>query len=81
MLGITIVYTLARQPGSRPARLRSTLATAGAFFVIAALVGGWWYLRNLIQYGTPLGLARHVDTPGDAPNWQAWGRSWASYPS
>ncbi len=74
MLGITIVYTLARQSNSRAARLQSALATAGAFFVIAALVGGWWYLRNLIQYGTPLGLARHVDTPWGRPELASLGQ-------
>ncbi len=32
----------------------------------AALVGGWWYGRNALLYGDPLGISRHVQTP--------WGR-------
>jgi hypothetical protein len=30
-------------------------------------VGGWWYARNWIHYGDPLGITSHIDTP--------WGRS------
>jgi len=45
--------------GSRAGQL---LASAG----VALLVAGGWYLRNLLQYGDPLGLQIHVDTP--------WGR-------
>ena len=29
-------------------------------------VGGWWYGRNALLYGDPLGISRHVQTP--------WGR-------
>ncbi len=32
----------------------------------AAAVGGWWYGRNALLYGDPLGISRHVQTP--------WGR-------
>ncbi len=47
------------------------LAPCGARFILrmlgsAALVGGWWYARNALLYGDPLGLSRHIHTP--------WGR-------
>ncbi len=47
------------------------LAPCGARFILrmlgsAAAVGGWWYARNALLYGDPLGLSRHVQTP--------WGR-------
>ncbi len=32
----------------------------------ALLVGGWWYGRNALLYGDPLGISRHIQTP--------WGR-------
>lgn len=67
MLGITTVLASARQPGTRAARLRSALAALGTFVTTTALVGGWWYLRNLSEYGTPLGLALHVNTPWGRP--------------
>jgi hypothetical protein len=35
--------------------------------VAALLVGGWWYARNWVRYGDPLGFTSHIDTP--------WGRS------
>ncbi|MCJ7550917.1 MAG: glycosyltransferase family 39 protein, partial [Anaerolineae bacterium] len=34
---------------------------------ITAVVGGWWYLRNAILYGDPLGLGSHTET--------LWGRA------
>lgn len=41
---------------------------AGALLMLgcAVAVGGWWYGRNALLYGDPLGISRHVQTP--------WGR-------
>jgi 4-amino-4-deoxy-L-arabinose transferase-like glycosyltransferase len=42
---------------------------AGALLMIgvAALVGGWWYGRNALLYGDPLGISRHIQTPWGRP--------------
>lgn len=44
----------------------ATLGAGGAYAGAALLVGGGWYLRNLVRYGDLLGISSHVDTP--------WGR-------
>jgi hypothetical protein len=35
-------------------RLRSLAGPLAGAAALAGLVGGWWYLRNLIEYGSPL---------------------------
>lgn len=35
-------------------RLRSLAGPLAAAAALAAFVGGWWYVRNLIEYGSPL---------------------------
>lgn len=47
-------------------RHQNTLRAAFAFGFTALLVGGWWYARNLLLYGDPLGISNHVNT--------LWGR-------
>ncbi|MCX7682846.1 MAG: glycosyltransferase family 39 protein [Anaerolineae bacterium] len=39
--------------------LRTRLADGGIFLSVALAVGGWWYIRNALLYGDPLGLASH----------------------
>ncbi len=39
---------------------RESLVSGGAFLLTALLVGGWWYGRNAILYGDPLGLEPHL---------------------
>ncbi len=51
------------RPTARPARIA---LTAGGYIVTTAVVGGWWYLRNALQFGDPLAMMSHTDTP--------WGR-------
>ena len=34
---------------------------------VALAVGGWWYARNEILYGDPLGLTVHLNTPWGRP--------------
>ena len=43
------------------------LACLVVFVSVALAVGGWWYRRNFVLYGDPLGIASHADTP--------WGRA------
>jgi len=38
------------------------LADGGAFLAAALGVGGWWYVRNAILYGDPLGLETHFSS-------------------
>ena len=47
---------------------RVTLAWLALVLGAAALVGGWWYARNWLLYGSPFNLQVHRDSP-----W-AWGR-------
>ncbi len=45
---------------------RQKAARALVVLGTAIAVGGWWYGRNALLYGDPLGISRHVQTP--------WGR-------
>jgi len=47
--------------GWRRGRLRVALQRAAVFAMIAGLVGGWYYVRNLVEYGYlyPYGLETH----------------------
>jgi hypothetical protein len=47
--------------------LNSRLRDAGVLAVVALAVGGWWYARNAILYGDPLGLSVHLNTPWARP--------------
>lgn len=43
--------------------IRDLIAPLSAYGASALLVGGWWYARNAIRYGAPLGLSAHTQTP------------------
>ncbi len=45
---------------------KNMIRNALAFGLTALLVGGWWYIRNLLLYYDPLGISIHTDT--------LWGR-------
>ncbi|MBN1921277.1 MAG: glycosyltransferase family 39 protein [Anaerolineae bacterium] len=47
-------------------RYQKTLQAALAFGLTALLTGSWWYIRNLLLYGDPLGISNHTQT--------LWGR-------
>jgi hypothetical protein len=49
-----------------PERYQKVLQAALAFGLTALLTGSWWYIRNLLLYGDPLGISNHTQT--------LWGR-------
>ena len=51
---------------ARP-QLWPTARMMGLYGKITALVGGWWYTRNLVLYGDPLGISHHIATPWGRP--------------
>ena len=60
---LVLVWQLWRQP----ARL---LRTGGAMLGIVAAIASWWYVRNWVLYGDPIGVAftqAAVDATGGAP--------------
>lgn len=71
-----IVASLKSEVASQRWFRHVTLRVAG-FSLAALLVGGWWYARNWVQYGAPLGMSSHTGT--------LWGRPepvslWALFP-
>lgn len=51
--GLVVALTVIAGPARRRAALITLVASA-------ALTGGWWYVRNLIDVGNPLGLGLHL---------------------
>jgi hypothetical protein len=41
----------------------STVRNLALLILTAVITAGWWYLRNTVRYGDPLGLGTHRDTP------------------
>lgn len=54
---------------SRPERAarRRLLAAGLAAISVALVIAGWWYGRNWLVYGAPLGLEAHDDAPWAQP--------------
>ena len=42
----------------------ATLGEFGVVLGIALLVAGWWYARNVVLYGEPLGVSTMLDIFG-----------------
>jgi len=55
---------------------KQLLINLGLYIVAALIAGGWWYLRNALLYGDPLGITSHLDTlwgrPQPVPLWALW---------
>ncbi|HXK41812.1 MAG TPA: glycosyltransferase family 39 protein [Anaerolineae bacterium] len=72
LTGLSLLWQGWRQTQEQPSpplgvrRYRGPWRAALAFGLTALLVGGGWYLRNLLLYGDPLGMSHHVNT--------LWGR-------
>jgi 4-amino-4-deoxy-L-arabinose transferase-like glycosyltransferase len=55
-----VLLALLWAPGSLCRRLRALLVVAG----LAALIAGWWYVRNALLYGDPLATALQREMGG-----------------
>jgi small subunit ribosomal protein S36 len=64
-----LVAAMGQRTGNRAAMLRSGTLS----LVVALLVGGWWWVRNVLSYGT-LQPRRQWDSPpeGFVPDLMAW---------
>jgi len=64
LLGVFAVAAILFRP---QAAERKQWAAVAMLVVVAFVVGGWWYARNGILYGDPLGLSVHLNTPWARP--------------
>lgn len=78
LLGLLVVHR------SRRSRRRRVVASGALASVIAVGVGGWWYVRNLVESGSlqPKAVTR-PETPDFEPDWLAWAgkalwRNWSA---
>jgi hypothetical protein len=58
LLGAVLLWAALRD-SRRAGRAAGMLAL---YLALAAGAGGWWYLRNALRYGDPLGLTSHIQT-------------------
>lgn len=59
ILGIGRLYEQIKRKDMQ--QVRTILYQAGVFLCIAAPIGLWWYLRNLIVYGVPLNFFWNIE--------------------
>ena len=50
--------------GHRSRSVRRVVENGMITFGIAAIISGWWYVRNLVLYNEPLGIERMLDVAG-----------------
>lgn len=69
VLAVCLLLGTLRHRKERPSAVSwpSVLAHLAVQLGVTAAVGGWWYLRNAMLYGDPLGLGSHTET--------LWGRA------
>ncbi len=69
VLGVVTLWSTWRRTEDLPRGRRAAwiAAAAGVYLTVTALVGGWWYVRNALRWGDPLGLTSHTQT--------LWGRA------
>lgn len=73
LAGLTLAYVAYRRK-----RWQTFFVEGPLLLLVAALVGGWWYVRNWRLYGDPLGWNAFLDIAGrrpptDAPLARLWG--------
>lgn len=73
VLAVVLAVGKAREPQPSPSlvvdlarwlaalRWRELLARLGLMLGVAAVVGGWWYVRNTVLYGSPLHYPANVE--------------------
>jgi hypothetical protein len=67
-LALVVLFFASRQiTKSLISSLRLSIVHCSLFIVMVFAVSGWWYVRNALLYGDPLGLQVHANTP--------WGRA------
>jgi 4-amino-4-deoxy-L-arabinose transferase-like glycosyltransferase len=71
--GVTLLWSVLKDDVTKPKKLltrltdlQTSILPLASFILAVLLVGGWWYTRNTILYGDPLGMSSHLDT--------LWGR-------
>ncbi|HEX5052655.1 MAG TPA: DUF2142 domain-containing protein [Planctomycetota bacterium] len=74
-----VAFTLVAAREIRAGRGRRALLPAGVALAVAALVCGWWFVRNLQLYGDPLAMRVHdAAFPGIAPQY-VWPFFWNGF--
>ncbi|MBN1887212.1 MAG: glycosyltransferase family 39 protein [Thermoflexales bacterium] len=66
-LAVLIVNCQLLIVNEQPRNIRRMLQYSIVSTCAALLVGGWWYMRNLVLYGDALGLNVHTNTPWGQP--------------
>lgn len=46
---------------------KKILTHLGLYIAAVLVLGSWWYIRNYVLYGDPLGISSHVNTPWRHP--------------
>jgi len=63
LVGLALLWAAWHEHDTWKKRLIPLVLYAASVFAL----GSWWYIRNYVLYGDPLGISSHINTP--------WGRS------